>query len=543
MSLRRIVRSISSTFTTNSLPTHTPSPDFEKLGYATMTQTRDFEATRHICGLEIQAFAHKVEQVINDLGRAIAEKRQGVQALHCDLYERDQPVRDSQMLSHEIVVSIFATLTIATVLASMGSQFVTFYLMGRALHGLGMALFVTTLSLVIGYLAFERLLSRSGVLQVLVISLGVLIGTWGFAQWAQTRAIVATHTDASGAGTSYVDGTEAPEEPAHNQSDEQTVRQMQQKAWFKILLGADILVGIFLGLYNQKKTERDYVAWRKVKSLQDEIAVLESGRDSLGKQVAIAEKKCMAGILRALHTPKRKHVPYFRLSVFVLLAGLPLPPHAHAQNITRQEGILIDTSRSIERGSDQELFRKYLQGVRHRLATEPPGSQVVVCVIATDSFGGTHELLKGWTPDVHGVFTDELTRARRQLVSTFVSKSSTLAPNASGTDIIGALWRMKATLESGDYAGPGNREIWIWSDMMNDTPTLSLPKLIELGPSKILEFAKERGLVVSLQGYKIHVLGASTRRLSPQGWNTAKGFWEEYFRVAGAELVSYSVEQ
>lgn len=226
----------------------------------------------------------------------------------------------------------------------------------------------------------------------------------------------------------------------------------------------------------------------------------------------------------------------------MLLAGLPLQPHADAQNVTRQEAILIDTSGSIGRGSDQELFRRYLQGVRHRLATEPPSSQVVVCVIATDSFGGTHEFLKGWAPEVHGVFTDELTRARRQLVSSFDSKSSTLTPIASETDIIGALWRMKAILESGDYTGPVNREILIWSDMMNDTPTLSIPKLISLGPDKIMKLVKERELIVSLHGYKIHVLGASTRRLSPWAWNTVRAFWERYFRAAGAELTSYSID-
>lgn len=542
MSLRRIVRFISSKFTTNSLISDVLSKDFEKVGYETMTQTRDFEATRRICGLDILAFGDALEQIINDLGRAIGDKRQGVQALHCDLYERDVPVRDSQMMAHEIVVAIFATLTVATVLASMGSHFVTFYLMGEVVLGLAMAPVLTALAVAIGYLAFERLLSGRVVLQVIVVSLGVLIGGWGLAQWAQTRAIVATHADASSTGTSYVDGAEAAEELAHNQSDEQAVRQMQREAWYKILLGADILVGIFLGLYIQKRTNEDYVAWRTLKRLQDEIAVLESGRDSLGKQVAIAEKKCMAGILRALHAPKRKHVPYFRLSVIVLLAGLPLQPHADAQNVTRQEGILIDTSRSIGRGADQELFRKYLQGVRHRLATEPPSSQVVVCVIATDSFGGTHEILKGWTPEVHGIFTDELTRARGQLVSTFASKSPKLAPNASGTDIIGALWRMKAILESGDYAGPVNREIWIWSDMMNDTPTLTMPKLIALGSDELLETARQRELIVPLLGYKVRVFGASTRGLSPQEWKTVKAFWRDYFRAARAELVNYSVD-
>jgi hypothetical protein len=89
--------------------------------------------------------------------------------------------------------------------------------------------------------------------------------------------------------------------------------------------------------------------------------------------------------------------------------------------------------------------------VKRQLETEPAGTRVIVSVISNDSFGSVRELLKGWTPSQNGVFTDELNRARRQLVVGFVDKSRSLTPIASGTDIVGGLWHMKTLFESGGY--------------------------------------------------------------------------------------------
>lgn len=52
-------------------------------------------------------------------------------------------------------------------------------------------------------------------------------------------------------------------------------------------------------------------------------------------------------------------------------------------------------------------------------------------------FGGVREILKGRTPEAHEVFTDDLTRARHQLASSFEAKSSGMAPVSVGSDISG----------------------------------------------------------------------------------------------------------
>jgi len=102
---------------------------------------------------------------------------------------------------------------------------------------------------------------------------------------------------------------------------------------------------------------------------------------------------------------------------------------------------------------------------------------------------------------------------------------------------------MKALLESENAKGtPVERQIWTFSDMMNETAALPMPALLATGPENMMDHAKRNGLVVPLNGYRVHVIGASTRGLTPQAWNILKAFWSAYFRAAGAELVSYSAE-
>jgi hypothetical protein len=167
-------------------------------------------------------------------------------------------------------------------------------------------------------------------------------------------------------------------------------------------------------------------------------------------QVAIAEQSVFTGIMRAKTVLGKKRTAFYHSLPALVLAGtLITATYSHAQEITRHEGILIDVSGSIGRGGENnERLNEYLRSAKQLLATEPPNSRVWVSVITTDSFGGVRELMKGWTPGTQGVFTDNLNRARRQLAANFETKSSGLSPAAAGTDIIGALWLMKALLDS-----------------------------------------------------------------------------------------------
>lgn len=262
-------------------------------------------------------------------------------------------------------------------------------------------------------------------------------------------------------------------------------------------------------------------------------------------RLEVDKKLCLAGILRAQNCILRRTPPYHRALTVLVMAVLLLPRPTRAQTVEVYRGILIDTSASISRGGkSNELFHEYLRETKKLLLTEPPNSRVVVRGISTNSFGAS-EILNGWTPDARGVFTDDLDRARQQLVANFGAKFSRMSPVASSTDIFGALWHLKVLFESdaqdSDRRSP-QKEIWILSDMMNDTKEFSMPERIELGPQQLLDHAKAESLIVPLRGYKVHVCGATTTGTSHMAWRTIKAFWTAYYAAAGAELVSYSVD-
>jgi hypothetical protein len=343
---------------------------------------------------------------------------------------------------------------------------------------------------------------------------------------------------------SFVDppaGAEATNEgpDPEPQSSEMATRNKLGRAFVKIMLACDLVIGLLIGILTSLLKEEDYAAWRRLKRITEEIKLMQKRKDELLSLIEIAKKKCWAGILRARHFHRRTAVPFHRaLGCVLIISALMLggATGLRAQAFNRYEGILIDVSGSIGAGgANNELFRDYAHAVRQLLLTEPPNSRVVVSTITTESFGSVHEILKGWTPEVHGVFTDNLTHARRQLAASFESASV-----AGGTDIFGALWRLKTLMDSDkQVSSGGTREIWIFSDMINETPALMMPALIASGSRKMLEQAKANGLLVPLRGYKIYVCGASMRGLSPQAWNEVKAFGSAYFLESGAELVIY----
>lgn len=265
-------------------------------------------------------------------------------------------------------------------------------------------------------------------------------------------------------------------------------------------LGLAYLIGWLIELHGDPYN----TAWRRLQSIRKELLEIEARIAELVNAPEVAKKCCLAGILAAEAARLRRHPPYHQalmlLLFFIMVLALPL----RAQTIEHDEAIVIDASASISRGGrTDELFRAYLIAVRKLLLNEPPNSRIWVLTISEDSFGRTPEILKGWTPEAHGVFTDDLTRARTELASSFERKSSGLSPIASATDIFGALWRVKTIFESGARPGttaPISRSIVLFSDMMNDTKVFPMPQLLELGPEKMLEKAKDNRLIVPLAG-------------------------------------------
>lgn len=528
--------------------------DFEELGFKTMLETQNEQRTKEICGLHISAYDDEIQPAITALNSEIEESTHRRHSLWTHLYDRPVPASDAWMLARGIGIGLLAALFVVAFVTSAAGHMTTLYLFGLGWFTSAiMGISLTGLTTATGHLAYEKFLGRYERLQAALVLSALLLCFWGLFQLAEARSEMVNKMAASNSSQSYVDDAPAEEsqaEPNQSASEQQKVQGLLSSAIIKIMIAADLIVGILLGIIGQMRSDEDYSAWRKLKRISGSLAQMERERKELMSRTEIASKRCMAGILRASNMHRRSHVPYFRsLRAILLLPALGIlqisAMPAFSQTIEHHEAILLDVSGSIGGGSAQsQRFREYLYAAKKLLLTEPPNSRVWVSTITTESFGGVQELLKGRTPDAQGVFTDDLDRARRQLATSFESRSAGLAPVAAGTDIVGALWHMKTLLESTSTADSKrvSKTIWIVSDMMNETPGMLMPALIPLGPPKMLEHAKANGLIVPLPGYKIHVIGAATTGLSPQSWNAIKEFWSLYFQDAGAELVSYSIE-
>ena len=525
--------------------------DFEQIGFDTMLETGDENVAKQVCALELHAYEQALRPEIKETGSKIQELKHKDTALHAELYDRPIPVSAAAMLVHSVGERVLLVLAVLAGLASLAGNLVLFFLLGFGiLVSVVLAIGATAFPLVVGHLAYEQIVARHKALQIALI-LGILgLSVAGLIQFGQARRAVVDKMTEKSTVSSYVDDA-ATEESTDQTEDKPHVSEAKTHetlggAAFTMLLAADIALGLLAGLLTRLRADKDYAAWRELKKIRKRLTVLEKRLSELIASAEIAKVQCMAGILRAQALLRRRKPPYYRVLTLLAIVALFLCAFPlRAQKIEHYEGILIDTSGSIaRRGTTNDLFRQYLFSTKKLLLTEPAASRLWVSVISTDSFGGVHEVLKGWTPESHGIFTDDLTRARRQLVATFEVKSSGMLPIAAGTDIIGGLWHMKAFFESraDSYSSGSTKRIWIFSDMMNETASFPMPALLGTGPERMLERANAEGLLVPLNGYTIYVQGASPGGLSPQAWLTVKKFWEMYFAAAGARVASYAVE-
>ena len=524
--------------------------DFDKFGYETMLECGDDEKrAQAICGLRIHALVDELQSTFTRLQSEIEQARRQAAALHAYLYDGPEPVEDAVMLTYSHKVRNTRILVALAALACLAGNFTTFYLFGFNLFlTFILAAFITGLPLVVGHPAFEYIVAKHIMFKVAICLLGVGLAAMSVIRLGDARRLeIGKATAPSSPTATYVAGAPAENPENDDQKDggstEAKVRETLGGAMFYITLAAELMLGFLVGKLGDMRADKTYAAWRQLEEKTHLITKLEETVSALHAYIEIAKKRCAEGMLRAQNKRNNRKPPYHTLLGLLLLIGFALGT-AHAQTIDHKEGILIDVSGSIGRGATNELFREYLTSTRNLLLSEPAKTRVWVSSISSDSFGAVREVVKGWTPESRGVFTDDLNRARHQLAASFEKNTSGMSASSVGTDIFGGLWHMKALFESGPASGDhdASKTIWIFSDMVNETKEFQIPAILPNGPEKMLEQARANGLLVPLKRYRIYIYGASPSGLTPQGWLTVKNFWTMYFAAAGAELVSYSAE-
>lgn len=504
------------------------------------------ERAGQICHLELESLQHSLDPQIRDLERRIRTNTAQHGAIHSQLYDRPMPASDLRLLAMAAALTILTLLFAPTFLVSAATNVVALTMFSVPVVWaavLGVALSFTATGA--GAVAFAELLKNrfARALTALLVA-GMLF--WGLFDFNKARGYLPQAYPAREVSEQYVDSAEplttSPGAKLESsKSLEQTVNDLLGSFSIKVMLATDLAVGLLFALMVGIWTDEDFRGWRTGHWLGWQIRRGEKKLRRLISVIEVAKRQMLIGIEQGLQFLRRRHQPYLQ-AIPVVIALLLLTPSARAQsNCKRLEGIVIDISGSVaKKAPGTDLFRSYLLGAKRLLQTVPGETCVWVFAISTESFGSVPTLLRGHTPAARGIFMDQLSNARMQLVSAFESKSGSLSPSASGTDILGALWRVRAAFESAPKGAV--KELFIFSDGVQETRDFDMPALLPLGTQRMIEFTKSNGLLVPLENVRVSFFGASTLGLTPGTWNAVRDFWMRYFKEAGAELAAYSSE-
>lgn len=519
--------------------------DWEEYGRRTAMECDDPGDALELCGHQISSLEAQHQPALGKLNRDIDNHRQHGEALRDHLYNRPVPVEDAQMLTHRTRTRTYLILALITLAAGFIGNFATFKSIDWGLFWSAVAaLVITSLPLALGHIFYEHVIAGSRRAMVIAAIIIIAVTAIGYYAFGQARKTVADKAMNQSENTSFLDDSD-PTGPGPAQKPQDSESKFQATfgdALFFLSVAAELASGFLVGRFLHLLTDEDFAAWRELQMIEAAVADLERRIAEILALIEMARSQCMAGIRHAQASRKKPKTPYYKALLVVALSATFGLPAARSQTMQNQEGILIDRSASIARKrSGEDLFQRYLRSAKRLLQTEPPNTHVWVSSIADDSFGGVTDLVSGQTPEAHGIFTDDLDHARRQLATRFEAQSANLTANSPGTDIFGGLWHLKVLFEASGSAGTTQRTIWIFSDMMNETSEFEMARMLDVSPEQMLAHVQSKGLIVPLRHYRIYVCGAVPERgVTPYAWIKKRCFWKMYFEESGAHVVVYS---
>src|SRR5262249_35681366 len=116
-------------------------------------------------------------------------------ALHSHLYDRPDPVNDAGMLSRGKHVRFLMALVVLAAIACFVGNTATFYLFGFPIWAVLLAaLGMTGLPLVVGHLAYERIVAHHKRLQAAIVLLAVGLCFAGIYRLAEARRMMVDHS-------------------------------------------------------------------------------------------------------------------------------------------------------------------------------------------------------------------------------------------------------------------------------------------------------------------------------------------------------------
>ncbi|MDY6988921.1 MAG: hypothetical protein SWQ30_12795 [Thermodesulfobacteriota bacterium] len=167
-----------------------------------------------------------------------------------------------------------------------------------------------------------------------------------------------------------------------------------------------------------------------------------------------------------------------------------------------------------------------------------PGDRLKVLGITECSFARPHILLNTEVSTTKGAFGEGLAREKLRLLRQWRDLAPK-QPAAESTDLFGAI-NLAAMMFS---TSRDDKNLIIYSDMRQCNEGFNFERRNKIDLDTTLTKVEEAGLIPNLKGVRVWCLGVHSNGITPGYWQSLKGFWDAYFKKAGAKAFSFSIER
>lgn len=353
--------------------------------------------------------------------------------------------------------------------------------------------------------------------------------------------LLAQQVDQSASPAAVIEGENAPAPPAENAFYESTRKSLQLLMLF-LAIAIDLGAGVALhrALPAGARSGEDYDKLSKeLADVRRQLVAVVYETAALINAPDIFVARFWRDFYRSMLTQVARKALTKWFGVFLVTFYLGSCRISAQTSVNRAVAIDLSISESDTGRDGVSQFDKNVKGVERLLGSVEAGSRITVIGITENSFSDPNILLRADISPDPGYFGERLAAARQQLIRAWHNRALHLAPNALGTDILGAI---RFSTEFFRLGAPGSKNVLIfYSDMRHATRELNLEVPLMVPLDSTFATVEQRKLLTDLKGVTVYVLGANADGRQIPEWESVRKFWALFFQKAGATLGGYSM--
>ena len=339
-----------------------------------------------------------------------------------------------------------------------------------------------------------------------------------------------------------IDGQPVVDEPAQENSFYETTRGLLRMLMVFLALAIDLASGIAIHkarLLSNVSGEDPVTLSRELRDIEQRLTAIVFEMTALRNGPDIFVSQFWRDFYRAMlrETVRRALSKVVALS-FLLVLFSSACARAASEPIALVAALDLSASEAVKGRDPQSAFRRSVEGISKLLGSLPAGTDVTVIGITENSYALPYILLSAKIAVDEGYFGERLAGAHGDLIRAWRNRAATLAPDAKGTDILGALF---FTEQIFTRVPIGRKKVLVlFSDMRHVTRELDLERPPTIDMKTAFRAIRGHGLQAHLSDVAVYVVGAEAQGKSFQAWDGLRQFWTMYFERAGARIAGYS---